>query len=249
MNILKADCLNNWGDNFTEVYFREVHGRDWRGVEEFEFGEPMLVGCGSVLGRVSGREVAVLGTGLMYSRERADLRNSRVYAVRGKLTARRCFMSEEQQLNIVCGDLGLLASDLPFSRQPKAYRYGIIPHYTDRENGDVVHWSRRDDTLVIDIRSGVKQVLSAASSCETIVSSSLHGLVLADSLGIPSSWVELGDRVAGGGFKFRDYYSVYDESPESFCIADGVREARTRDVEPVKQRLREAVARFLTEFA
>jgi hypothetical protein len=39
----------------------------------------------------------------------------------------------------------------------------------------------------------------------------LHGLVLADAIGIPNVWTLLSEnKVVGHGFKFRDYYSAFD---------------------------------------
>jgi hypothetical protein len=37
----------------------------------------------------------------------------------------------------------------------------------------------------------------------------LHGLIVADSLGIPNAWIESPDLI-GGRFKFDDYYSSLD---------------------------------------
>ena len=42
--------------------------------------------------------------------------------------------------------------------------------------------------------------------CEAIVSSSLHGLVIAESFGIRSTWMKLSENLAGGEFKFHDYF-------------------------------------------
>jgi pyruvyltransferase len=49
-------------------------------------------------------------------------------------------------------------------------------------------------------------------SCERIVSSSLHGLVIADAYGIPNAWLNSdggagGSRPGGGEFKFYDYFA------------------------------------------
>ena len=48
-------------------------------------------------------------------------------------------------------------------------------------------------------------VIHEIAKCEHILSSSLHGLVVADALGIPNGWIKLSDRVVGDGFKFKDY--------------------------------------------
>ena len=45
------------------------------------------------------------------------------------------------------------------------------------------------------------------TACAYIVSSSLHGICVAEAYGIPAVWVRLADNIVGGEFKFRDYYA------------------------------------------
>lgn len=61
-------------------------------------------------------------------------------------------------------------------------------------------------------------VLHDIARCEYILSSSLHGLVVADALGIPNAWILLSDKVHGNGFKFRDYHSAFNCSYESVAL-------------------------------
>ncbi len=59
-------------------------------------------------------------------------------------------------------------------------------------------------------------------SCDVIISSSMHGLILGDAYGKPTLWVKFGDDVIGNDFKFYDYYASMGLSKEDIapvCIA------------------------------
>ena len=53
------------------------------------------------------------------------------------------------------------------------------------------------------------EVFEKISKCEFVVSSSLHGLVFSDALGIPNLHLKVTDKLGGDGFKFNDYYSSF----------------------------------------
>lgn len=71
---------------------------------------------------------------------------------------------------------------------------------------------RYSDSVIIDLGNKPIDVVKEIASCETILSSSLHGLIVADSFHIPNKHILLypyGERMLGDGFKFADYYSSY----------------------------------------
>lgn len=41
----------------------------------------------------------------------------------------------------------------------------------------------------------------------------MHGLIVSDAFGIPNRHMLVTEKVEGGTFKFRDYYSAYDNYP------------------------------------
>lgn len=197
----------NAGDEVNREITSALAGHPVGQVEEARGAE--LVAIGSVGEKIPHDFAgAVWGTGLMFEESRAYTPEARVTALRGRLTLRRW----EGVVDVVLGDPGLLAADvLGVERKAPRYRVGLVPHYADGENEDVRAWACRwrDEVAVIDICARPRDVLSQMAACEYILSSSLHGLVFADSLGIPNEWVRLSERVNGGSFKFRDYLSAF----------------------------------------
>ncbi len=100
---------------------------------------------------------------------------------------------------------------------------GVIPHYVDRNNPLLRKFieANRDSVKVIDVENDLHHVINEIHCCEHVVSSSLHGIIVSDALGIPNAWIKLSSAVIGDGFKFRDYGSAigYDLSPISFTEA------------------------------
>jgi pyruvyltransferase len=62
------------------------------------------------------------------------------------------------------------------------------------------------DIQTTDWKSFVDQI----KQCRKIISSSLHGLIIAEAYGIPTEWRDWGGGVIGDGWKFFDYYSATD---------------------------------------
>ncbi len=89
-------------------------------------------------------------------------------------------------------------------------------HAVSWENGDARRFAaEHPGILLIDPRRPPQEVVRDIASCKEVFSSSLHGLVAADSLGIPNRWVELETPhadVAANRFKFEDYYSAFGVS-------------------------------------
>jgi hypothetical protein len=89
----------------------------------------------------------------------------------------------------------------------KARRWGVIVH---PEDGDyaMVRTMLNETPNSMAINLGTEDVIGTAreiASCDFIMSSSLHGLIAADALGVPSVWMHLRD--IGGHWKFYDYFA------------------------------------------
>ena len=211
----------NFGDKLTPLLLRHYGiASEWAPVERAE-----LIGVGSVLEKVpENYRGYVCTTGFMHETSRRSFPDARVVAVRGRLTLDRIQCSDSG--GVALGDAGLLCDEFP-TAQRKHYKLGIIPHFADADDPLVkqIAASSREIT-VVDVCDQTLQVIRHVSECEQILSSSLHGLILADSLGIPNRWIELGrgtSRVEGAGFKFRDYYSTFGINPEPLFLESAAR--------------------------
>ena len=109
------------------------------------------------------------------------------------------------------GDAGILASYLIPLERRKTCRIGLIPHRKEKDLPIIERVKENlPDVKVIDIEpDDPLEGLAQIAGCEYILSSSLHGLIFADSFRIPNRHIILSDNLSGDGFKFRDYYSVY----------------------------------------
>lgn len=199
----------NFGDLLTPLLFDRLCGisLEW---SEREDAELFAVGSlGEMIPR--GYTGLVIGTGCMFG-EPIELDGANVVALRGLLTARAAGLHPP-----LLADLGLLTFDLaPVVRRDVAIG-------TVRAGGDV----RPPMGMALDPAGDPEQLIRAAASCQRIVSSSLHGLVLADALGIPSMWDPHPLNNEADGFKFRDYASAYGEriEPYQWRVADQVQVA------------------------
>ena len=96
----------------------------------------------------------------------------------------------------------------------KEYNLCIIPHYID-QNNKILKKLKINNSKILDIKN-IKNFMYQLSKCKRVISSSLHGLILADSLVIPNIRIILSNKIYGGNFKFNDYYSSYDLKPQKY---------------------------------
>lgn len=220
--------IQNMGDLLNELILEKCFGLQ---VERHSFLTGELCAIGSCLGqytlhgtpamrfqqRLNGAfhpEVSIWSTGFIrYTDCESPFFKKRMhfFAVRGELTRRNIETMTGQSQDIPTGDAGLFASRLLPHRPSKRYSIGIVPHVCDIGDEKVKGILRQiPDACLIDVRNEPLQVLSQIAACEHILSSSLHGLVVADSFGIPNRHLIFSDRLLGDGFKFDDYYSAFD---------------------------------------
>ncbi len=139
-----------------------------------------IVSTGSILDALpAGWAGIVAGSGKLHDRS-VHLGAARVLGVRGHLT-------REGAAGVVVGDPGLLASELVATS--RRFALGVVPHWSDNELfARELAASRRHcyaEPRLNRVDGDPLAVIAEIGACHKIVSSSLHGVIVADSFGIP----------------------------------------------------------------
>jgi len=158
---------------------------------------------GSILCRANQNSI-VWGSGIIKVDE--NVKKAKFIAVRGPKTRKR-LLELGYKVPKVYGDPGLLTN---LFYQPKnivkKFKVGVIPHYVDY-NEIKENYKNENEVLVINLMcNSVEEVIDKMLSCEKIISTSLHGVIVAHSYKIPALWLKYSDKLAGDDVKFYDYY-------------------------------------------
>jgi pyruvyltransferase len=212
--------LQNFGDYLSPIIVEILSGKK---VSYSPVKKADLIAIGSVLARekkakILGikRTLDIWGAGAGYPDEEFSAHH-RYHAVRGEHT--RSKIKNDAGCNTVLGDPGLLADSYVDKSNIKKWRVGIIPHYVDQSNINLAEIvGSLKGSKIINVFDTVENVLKEISQCEYVLSSSMHGLIVADSYGVPNRRLKLSDGIISD-HKFKDYYSCFSiYEPEPFTV-------------------------------
>lgn len=193
------------------------------------FADNYLIAIGSIINWYSSKRCTVWGSGII---DRSyGIQKSNFLAVRGKYTQSR-LKELGYDNDVVLGDPGLL---LPLVYNPtteKRYELGVVPHFTHYEKMKS-KLPNDDRILVINLNNkNIEDVVQQFISCKRIVSTSLHGLIIANAYNINAIWLEYKNKpLAKDPVKFLDYFSSvnipeYEPYPldlESFDVDENIK--------------------------
>lgn len=230
--------MNNMGDLLNEYIVPKITGMEIEHCENVARFDVMGIGsCGGAIwghkvptfvdrskdvikkcaSCFNPNSCAVWGTGFIEDFANRDIyllrKNTQFIALRGARTKETIQKALGKEISPVLCDGGILSSVLIDHPIQKRYRVGLIPHFMEIsliEKEGIMNLFR--DTYpngtVIDLRKDPIEVIEEISQCEFVISSSLHGCIVADSFGIPNIRVRFSD-IPGTGYKFDDYYSGF----------------------------------------
>ena len=135
----------------------------------------------------------IWGSGVVYPHKPISAIPKKVLAVRGPLT-RNYLLERGIECPKVYGDPALLFPKFYIPKNKnRRYKVGIIPHFRDQNNTILDAFKGENGVLMIDVKKihpwhlFIDQIVQ----CENILTSSLHGLIIADTYEVPNLWIEL----------------------------------------------------------
>nr|WP_232528435.1 polysaccharide pyruvyl transferase family protein [Microbacterium sp. MAH-37] len=140
-------------------------------------------------------------------------------AVRGPLTEERIGAS-----GAAYGDPGLLVSR--WVRRPSR-RAAIVAvphgHHRSHEGLAALLASEPGRASTVDVHQGAASAVREIAAGEVVLTTSLHGLITADSFGMPAVWTMLEPALDGADFKFRDYEAALTPGRSRYVAFDDLR--------------------------
>jgi pyruvyltransferase len=223
----------NFGDAMSPLLLKRFAGID---SEWATISHASLIVTGSILEHVPPLwDGHILGAGRLYEDSYLHLSSetATIWAVRGPLSK-----AVVPSVDCAIGDPGLLADEMVYVHS-RDIPLGVVPHHSDTTLVQRPEWfSEKWETLVIDPRQEPLEVIRQIGRCQRIVTSSLHGMIVADAFGIPRRF-ELNptaSKYEGGLFKFRDY----SQSISTPLVVGKIIEASRFSIEDRKHELYDA---------
>lgn len=192
--------IHNFGDWITPFLIQKVTGVY---PSHGNVGGHLFI-AGSVLSQAN-EDTTVLGAGFMNYDD--PVNSSNYLMVRGKLSV------EKIRKDIPYCDPALF---LPYYIHGSGGGGGmaIAPHYVD------ITVSERFGLPIINPTQDTEAYIKELTKYDSIITSSLHGIIACVSYGIPFAWVKLSDGIVGDGFKYADFFSTIDGMATCFDLRE-----------------------------
>lgn len=172
----------------------------------FSKASPRLLSIGSII-RFAKAGDTVWGSGAAAFTQVIDPQ-ARFRAVRGPLT-RDLVLKAGAECPEVYGDPAwFLPLIRPCRNVKKTHKLGLIRHFTHEAQPLDVAPDVRQIGILRGSVAEIEAFLDEMNACEAIISTSLHGLIIAQAYGIPAMWAvdtASNRQIHGDGMKFTDY--------------------------------------------
>lgn len=220
LNCADWDNLPNVGDYLPRVVLDYMTNRGGVSLETSKTYQ--LFTIGSIIHYFTDSDAVIWGSGIWKPEIAMQLQQRHyikldIRAVRGPIT-RNLLLKCGYQCPEIYGDPAILMPLIYKPQVTKHRKFGLIIHI-NRTSESVKE--KYEDELISVVTRDYKTFINEICGCEKVISSSLHGIILAESYGIPAIMIQ--NDVEDQPMKFFDYY--YSTGRYHFKIASSIEEA------------------------
>lgn len=251
MNQVKNNCVNlqycNSSNNVGDLLAPIVHSYmlDKKGISYDHFVKQTMhiYEIGSIID-FGMQDATIWGSGVLSAQAKYDIKKGKrigrrldIRSVRGPYT-RNLLREVGYECPEIYGDPAVLMPLIYKPSKVKKRNVSLIVHKNGRFSAKVEKYK----DILIDINTDdYKKVIDAIASSEVVISSSLHGIILAESYGVPT--ILLAEDVMDQMFKFYDWFSSTGRI--EFAIASSVESALKMEPTPLPKldQMREIIMR------
>lgn len=203
----RKDGRENYGDLLSKFLAGKISGKKVYTVKHpskrlFKHVFKHYLSIGSIITSANKNSV-VWGSGIIKANE--NVRKATFLAVRGPKTRER-LLQLGYDVPEVYGDPAILLPRFLSPIVEKKYNLGVIPHYVDYPQVKEALKNNPNVKVIDFLTHNIEKTTEEILECRQIISSSLHGLIVSQSYGIPALWVRFSNKLSGDNIKFYDYF-------------------------------------------
>ena len=216
----RKDRRENYGDLLSKFLAEKISGKSVYTVKHpserlFKHVFKHYLSIGSIITSANKNSV-VWGSGIIKANE--NVRKATFLAVRGPKTRER-LLHLGYNVPEVYGDPAILLPKFLMLKVDKKHDLGIIPHYVDYPLVKEAFKNNPNVKVIDFLTHSIEKTTEEILECRQIISSSLHGLIVSQSYGIPALWVKFSAKLSGDNIKFYDYFeSVGVNCQEEYAL-------------------------------
>ena len=199
---MKTPYPSNFGDILSPWIVEKVSGAPVK----FGRRDASVLAIGSII-KFATKKSTVWGSGSPRASDRLSA-EARYKAVRGPLTRDKVLESGGICPPVYGDPALLLPRYLPRTHRNPSFKLGFIRHVS--QNALNLSFDGVKDIRLTGVgESTIERVVDEILDCEMILSTSLHGIIVANAYGIPARWCNLpydDAGITGDGLKFADYF-------------------------------------------
>jgi pyruvyltransferase len=210
------DKKKNFGDLIGPWLVEKITGRPPFNIRN-EQSSPLTEGLatvGSLIHSLDRPNMHIWGSGSIcaltekHINALVDKKPKAIHALRGYKTYQQLTSKLGWEAPMVFGDPALLAPKFysPNAHPSSVSKITLVPHYSHKK-----YFKKINDSAlhIVDVHDEPESVIDQISSSSACITTSLHGIIIAQAYEVPWIWLRInGEKLLGGDFKFEDFFTV-----------------------------------------